>query len=274
MKLKVDAWLIFLFLFTFAIFGRSGLKHRSHSTGQRYRSLFYRLVTEPNNSPQSKTEFWIVIRARRHFWACLFICSTATCTSGVYLYLSPVTCVLDPPFLGSFLMYRMQMKHIVEPLFVSHCILVQYCFLSFVSIILRHLCPAHQVRTRFWKGAWIGPGLRGNLSLCLLFLHFPTASLLSTVSKFLHYKALICYSRKTVFISSCCRTFTTIARPCSRAICELTSSSVGSLGSPISKGSVIISASFSLKRAMISGCESPSNFSCSSFLSSAILIFS
>ena len=28
-----------------------GLKHRSHSTGQRYRSLFYRLVTEPNNSP-------------------------------------------------------------------------------------------------------------------------------------------------------------------------------------------------------------------------------
>ena len=38
------------------------------------------------------------------------------------------------------------MKHIVEPLFVSHCILVQYCFLSFVSIILRHLCPVHQVR--------------------------------------------------------------------------------------------------------------------------------
>ena len=38
------------------------------------------------------------------------------------------------------------MKHIVEPLFVSHCILVQYCFLSFVSIILRHLFPVHQVR--------------------------------------------------------------------------------------------------------------------------------
>ena len=38
------------------------------------------------------------------------------------------------------------MKHIVEPLFVSHCILVQYCFLSFVSIILCHLCPVHQVR--------------------------------------------------------------------------------------------------------------------------------
>ena len=48
---------------------------------------------------------------------------------------------------GSFFVYRMQMKHIVEPLFVSHCILVQYCFLSFVSIILRHLCPIHQVRT-------------------------------------------------------------------------------------------------------------------------------
>ena len=47
---------------------------------------------------------------------------------------------------GSFFVYRMQMKHIVEPLFVSHCILVQYCFLSFVSIILRHLCPVHQVR--------------------------------------------------------------------------------------------------------------------------------
>ena len=39
------------------------------------------------------------------------------------------------------------MKHIVEPLFVSHCILVQYCFLMFfVSIILRHLCPVHQIR--------------------------------------------------------------------------------------------------------------------------------
>ena len=38
------------------------------------------------------------------------------------------------------------MKHIVEPLFVSHCVLVQYCFLSFVSIILCHLCPVHQVR--------------------------------------------------------------------------------------------------------------------------------
>ena len=47
---------------------------------------------------------------------------------------------------GSFFVYRMQMKHIVEPLFVSHCILVQYCFLSCVSIILRHLCPVHQVR--------------------------------------------------------------------------------------------------------------------------------
>ena len=51
-----------------------GLKHRSHSTGQRYRSLFYQLVTDLNNSPRSKTAFWIVIRARRHFWACLFIC--------------------------------------------------------------------------------------------------------------------------------------------------------------------------------------------------------
>ena len=40
------------------------------------------------------------------------------------------------------------MKHIVEPLFVSHCILVQYCFLSFISIILRHMCPVHQVRAR------------------------------------------------------------------------------------------------------------------------------
>ena len=59
------------------------------------------------------------------------------------------------PFLhanfGSFFVYRMQMKHIVEPLFVSHCILVQYCFLSFVSIILRHLCPVHQVRTLISK---------------------------------------------------------------------------------------------------------------------------
>ena len=35
--------------------------------------------------------------------------------------------------------YQMQKKHIVEPLFVSHCILVQHCFLSFVSIILRHV---------------------------------------------------------------------------------------------------------------------------------------
>ena len=43
------------------------------------------------------------------------------------------------------------MKHIVEPLFVSHCILVQYCFLSFVSIILRHLCPVHQVRAILWR---------------------------------------------------------------------------------------------------------------------------
>ena len=33
------------------------------------------------------------------------------------------------------------MKHIVEPLFLSHCILVQYCFLSFLSIILHDLCP-------------------------------------------------------------------------------------------------------------------------------------
>ena len=65
----------------------SGLKHSSHSTGQRYRSLFYQLVTDPNNSPRSKTAFWIVIRARRHFWACLFICSTETC-------------VLDPPKSG------------------------------------------------------------------------------------------------------------------------------------------------------------------------------
>ena len=40
------------------------------------------------------------------------------------------------------------MKHIVEPLFVSHCVLVQYCFLSFVSIIFRHLCPLHQVRAK------------------------------------------------------------------------------------------------------------------------------
>ena len=40
------------------------------------------------------------------------------------------------------------MKHIVEPLFVSHCILVQYCFLSFVSIILCHLCPVHEVRAK------------------------------------------------------------------------------------------------------------------------------
>ena len=52
-------------------------------------------------------------------------------------------------FPGSFFVYRMQMKHIVEPLFVSHCILVQYCILSFVSIILRHLCPVHQVRAHF-----------------------------------------------------------------------------------------------------------------------------
>ena len=62
-----------------------GLKHRSHSTGQRYRSLFYRLVTDPNNSSRSITEFWIVIRARRHFWACLFICSTVTCTCTCHL---------------------------------------------------------------------------------------------------------------------------------------------------------------------------------------------
>ena len=46
------------------------------------------------------------------------------------------------------------MKHIVEPLFVSHCILVQYCFLSFVSIILRHLCLVHQVRAEFSR--WFG----------------------------------------------------------------------------------------------------------------------
>ena len=46
------------------------------------------------------------------------------------------------------------MKHIVEPLFVSHCILVQHCFLSFVSIVLRHLCPVHQVRALIlqWEG--------------------------------------------------------------------------------------------------------------------------
>ena len=66
-----------------------GLKHRSHSTGQRYRSLFYQLVTDPNNSPQSKTAFWIVIRARRHFWACLFICSTAACTCTCHLCFRP-----------------------------------------------------------------------------------------------------------------------------------------------------------------------------------------
>ena len=64
---------------------RPGLKHRSHYTGQKYRSLFYQLVTDPNNSPRSKTAFWIVIRARRHFWACLFICSTATCTCTCHL---------------------------------------------------------------------------------------------------------------------------------------------------------------------------------------------
>ena len=50
---------------------------------------------------------------------------------------------------GSFFVYRMQMKHIIEPLFVSHCILVQYCFLSFVSIILRHLCPVHRMYFRY-----------------------------------------------------------------------------------------------------------------------------
>ena len=49
----------------------------------------------------------------------------------------------------SFFVSRMQMKHNVEPLFVSHCILVQYCLLPFVSIILRHLCPVHQVRAHF-----------------------------------------------------------------------------------------------------------------------------
>ena len=66
-----------------------GLKHRSHSTGQRYRSLFYQLVTDPNNSPRSKTAFWIVIRVRRHFWACLFNLSVAQRP-----VLVPVTCDL------------------------------------------------------------------------------------------------------------------------------------------------------------------------------------
>ena len=114
----------------------------------------------------------------------------------------------------------------------------------------------------------LSPGPYPRLN-CLKTIPF----ILSTVTKFFQYKALIWYLRKTVFISSCWRTFTTIARPCSRAICELTSSSVGSLGSPMSRGSLIISASFSLNRAMISGWESPSNFSCSSVPSSAILIF-
>ena len=42
-------------------------------------------------------------------------------------------------------MYRMQMKHIVEPLFVSHCILLQYCFLS-LFLLFYVICPVHQVR--------------------------------------------------------------------------------------------------------------------------------
>ena len=54
------------------------------------------------------------------------------------------------------------MKHIVEPLFVSHCILVQYCFLSFVSIILRHLCPVHQVRAQLAKIKLLTPRQYSN----------------------------------------------------------------------------------------------------------------
>ena len=45
-------------------------------------------------------------------------------------------------------------KGIVEPLFVSHCILVQYCFLSFVSIILCHLCPVHELFVALFRVTW------------------------------------------------------------------------------------------------------------------------
>ena len=34
------------------------------------------------------------------------------------------------------------------PLFVIFCILEQYCFLSFISFVLRHLCPVLTERTR------------------------------------------------------------------------------------------------------------------------------
>ena len=81
-----------------------------------------------------------------------------------------------------------------------------------------------------------------------------------TVLPFLSFltlnKANFVYLRKIVFNSSCCRTFTIIARPCSKAICEFTSSSVGSFGSPIRRGSFIISANLLLKSAITSGCES------------------
>ena len=66
--------------------------------------------------------------------------------SGFHTITAIVT-IAEIELKGSFFVYRMQMKHIVEPLFVSYCILVQYCFLSFVSIILRHLRPVHQVRS-------------------------------------------------------------------------------------------------------------------------------
>ena len=65
---------------------------------------------------------------------------------------------------GSFV-YRMQMKHIVEPLFVSHCILVQYCFLSFVSIILRHLCPVHEVRALVFKCYFLNAGYKIGITI-------------------------------------------------------------------------------------------------------------
>ena len=39
-------------------------------------------------SQDLKQHFGRVMRARRHFWCCLFVCSTVTCT---------LTCVLDPP---------------------------------------------------------------------------------------------------------------------------------------------------------------------------------
>ena len=103
--------------------------------------LVYKISIVERRSPQY---CWPAETVRMHFGK----------QYGVECYEGALIGVCFPFFsrmFGSFFVYRMQMKHIVEPLFVSHCILVQYCFLSFVSIILRHLCPVHQVRTECFR---------------------------------------------------------------------------------------------------------------------------